>query len=188
MLTDQEILDLFHTDGRREQAFGLLLKKYDQKLYWHIRRIVIDHDDADDVLQNTFLKIWKNLEKFRADAQLFSWMYRIATNECINFINQKKKHQHLTFDSTDSEEDNTFQASRVVKGESFQVDSEHILDRLKAAIESLPEKQRIVFSMRYYDEFSYEEMSEMLGTSVGALKASYHHAVQKVEKFVSQTD
>lgn len=187
-MTDREIIDLFHTDSGKERAFTQLIEKYQQKVYWHIRRIVVEHDDANDVMQNTFLKVWKGLQNFRADAQLFTWLYRIATNECINHINSKKKHAYISFEGDDNGDDESFSPSAYVKGESNPMDGDNIQERLKRAIEGLPEKQRMVFCMRYYDEMPYEQMSEVLGTSVGALKASYHHAAQKIEKYILGED
>lgn len=184
-MTDREILDLFHSGSGRERAFTLLIEQYQQKVYWHIRRMVKDHDDANDVMQNTFLKVWKGLENFRADSQLFTWLYRIATNETITFINLKNKKATISFDSNDSsDEENSYSPSNYVKGDSNPIDGEEIQARLQKAIDSLPEKQKLVFNLRYYDEMPYEQMSEILGTSEGALKASYYHAAQKIEKYL----
>jgi RNA polymerase sigma-70 factor (ECF subfamily) len=186
-MNDSEILELFHSGTGKERAFTLLVEKYQQKIYWHIRRIVLEHENANDVLQNTFIKIWNGLENFRADSQLFTWMYRIATNECLNFLNQNKKHQHVSFEGSDTnDEDENYAPSNYVRGESNPIDGDALQERLKKAIEALPEKQRIVFNMRYYDEMPYEQMSEILTTSVGALKASYFHAAQKVERYLLQ--
>lgn len=188
-MTDSEILEIFHTETGRERAFNVLVQKYQQKIYWHVRRMVLDHEHANDVLQNTFIKIWNGLENFRAESQLFTWMYRIATNECLNFLNQHKKHQHVSFEGTDnSDEDNHYAPSNYVKGDSAPLDPEKLLVKLKGAIEALPDKQRLVFNMRYYDEMPYEQMSEVLGTSVGALKASYFHAANKVENYLLTRD
>lgn len=185
-MTDNELLDLFHS-GKREKAFKALIEKYQQRLYWHIRRMVNNnHESADDVLQNTFIKVWGGLENFRSESQLYSWLYRIATNEAINYMNKEKRHNHISFEGgfgLDDEEDN-YAPQNYVKADSVEIDAEDIEARLAKAIESLPEKQRIVFNLRYYDEMPYEEMSEVLGTSVGALKASYHHAAKKVEEFI----
>lgn len=184
-MTDREILDLFHSGSGRERAFTLLIEQYQQKVYWHIRRMVKDHDDANDVMQNTFLKVWKGLENFRADSQLFTWLYRIATNETITFINLKNKKATISFDSNDSsDEEDSYSPSNYVKGDSNPIDGQEIQARLQKAIDSLPEKQKLVFNLRYYDEMPYEQMSEILGTSEGALKASYHHAAQKIEKYL----
>jgi len=183
-MTDHELLDLFHSGPGRERAFTLLIEKYQQRIYWHIRRMVQSHDDADDVMQNTFIKIWNGLQNFRADSQLFTWIYRIATNETITFLNSRNKRTTISFDISESVDEDGFSPSNYVQGESHPVDGDDIQARLQKAIDSLPEKQKIVFNLRYYDEMPYEQMSEVLGTSVGALKASYHHAAQKIEKFL----
>ncbi len=187
-MTDRELLDLFH-DGKREKAFTLLIETYQQKVYWHIRRMVRDHDDANDVMQNTFLKVWNGLENFRADSQLFTWLYRIATNETISFINYRTKKATISFDGSHAgDEEDNFSPSNYIKSDSHQMDGEDIQTRLLKAIECLPEKQKLVFNLRYYDEMPYEQMSEVLGTSEGALKASYHHAAQKIEKHLLGED
>src|ERR1700739_3122075 len=171
---DSEILRKFQDEKTRNEAFNLLLKKYQQKIYWHIRRMVIDHDDADDIVQDTFIKVWKNLPGFRNDAQLYTWMYRIATNECITFLNKKKQKNNIPLDDVAYELADTLADSTYFSGDKAQL-------KLQQAILTLPEKQRLVFNMKYYDDMKYEEMSEVLGTSVGALKASFHLAVKKIE-------
>jgi RNA polymerase sigma factor (sigma-70 family) len=186
-MTDRELLDLYHS-GSREKAFNALIKTYQQRVYYHIRRMVQDHDDANDVMQNTFMKVWRGLENYRADAQLFTWIYRIATNETITFINSRNKRAVISFDGNDSDDENSYAPAAYIKGESHQLDGEKLQARLQAAIDSLPEKQKLVFNLRYYDEMPYEQMSEVLGTSEGALKASYHHAAQKIEKFLLSED
>ncbi|WP_426668465.1 RNA polymerase sigma factor [Mucilaginibacter sp. McL0603] len=178
---DAEILRKFQDEKTRNEAFNLLLKKYQQKLYWHIRRMVIDHDDADDLIQDTFVKIWKNLPGFRSDAQLYTWMYRIATNECITFLNKKKQKNNIPLDDVAYELADTLADSTYFNGDQAQL-------KLQQAILTLPEKQRLVFNMKYYDDMKYEEMSEVLGTSVGALKASFHLAVKKIEAFLLSRD
>ena len=178
---DAEILRKFQDEKTRNEAFNLLLKKYQQKLYWHIRRMVIDHDDADDLIQDTFVKVWKNLPGFRSDAQLYTWMYRIATNECITFLNKKKQKNNIPLDDVSYELADTLADSSYFNGDQAQL-------KLQQAILTLPEKQRLVFNMKYYDEMKYEEMSEVLGTSVGALKASFHLAVKKIESFLLSKD
>jgi RNA polymerase sigma factor (sigma-70 family) len=178
---DAEILRKFQDEKTRNEAFNLLLKKYQQKLYWHIRRMVIDHDDADDLIQDTFVKIWKNLPGFRSDAQLYTWMYRIATNECITFLNKKKQKNNIPLDDVAYELADTLADSTYFNGDQAQL-------KLQQAILTLPEKQRLVFNMKYYDDMKYEEMSEVLGTSVGALKASFHLAVKKIESFLLSRD
>ncbi len=175
--SDIELLELFQQPLKKEFAFGLVLKKYKKQIYWHIRKIVISHDDADDVAQNTFVKIWKSLPEFRGESKLFTWIYRIATNEAITFLNQKKKKIVISFTSVEEYLKNTLESDVYFSGSEIQM-------KLQKAILELPEKQRIVFNMKYFDEMQYDEMSEILDTSVGALKASYHHAVKKVEDFL----
>jgi RNA polymerase sigma-70 factor (ECF subfamily) len=177
MLTDEELVIQFKVSDKRESAFTHIVKKYQQKLYWHIRRLVISHDDADDVLQNTFLKVWKGLENFKGESQLYTWLYRIATNESITFIQSKKRKYAESLDA-----DNAYLQQSLRAEKHFNpLQAEW---KLQQAILHLPEKQRIVFNLRYFDEMSYEEMSKILDTSEGALKASYHHAVKKVEDFL----
>jgi RNA polymerase sigma-70 factor (ECF subfamily) len=177
MQTDKELLELFKELDSKEKAFTLILKKYQEKLYWHIRRMVIDHEDANDVLQNMFVKVWKALENFREDSQLYTWLYRIATNECLTFIEQQKKRSTVSFSDVETGLSNKIRAEK-----NFDVN--RLEWKLQLAIQHLPEKQRVVFNLRYYDEMPYEEMSRVLETSEGALKASYHHAVKKVEDFI----
>ncbi|MBK7817338.1 MAG: RNA polymerase sigma factor [Sphingobacteriaceae bacterium] len=157
----------------------LLIDKYQQKLYWHIRKIVIDHDDSDDVLQNTYIKIWKGLANFKEESALFTWMYRIATNEAITFLNQKNKRNTTSLHPIEYQLSKSLESDHYFKGDEIQL-------KLQQAILTLPEKQRIVFNMRYYDETPYEQMSHILETSVGALKASYHLAAKKVEDFLTK--
>ncbi|MFA6084939.1 RNA polymerase sigma factor [Mucilaginibacter sp.] len=178
---DEEILSKFREDTTRNEAFNLLLKKYQQKIYWHVRRMVIDHDDADDLVQDVFIKVWKNLPGFRNDAQLYTWMYRIATNECITFLNKKKQKNNISLDDVDYELADTLSSSDQFSGDQIQ-------KKLQQAILTLPDKQRLVFNMKYFDDMKYEEMSDVLGTSVGALKASFHLAVKKIEAFILSTD
>lgn len=167
--------------GKKEydKAFNVLVKTYSQKLYWHIRRMVLNHDDADDVLQNTFIKAWRGLPKFRQDATLYTWLYRIATNESIDFL--KKKKTHLSFDDVAHAIESNLEADAFFDGDAIQL-------KLQKAIAALPEKQRIVFNLRYFDEMPYTQMSAVLETSAGALKASYHHAVKKIEKYFTKED
>jgi RNA polymerase sigma-70 factor (ECF subfamily) len=178
---DAEILRKFQDEKTRNEAFNLLLKKYQQKLYWHIRRMVIDHDDADDLIQDTFVKVWKNLPGFRSDAQLYTWMYRIATNECITFLNKKKQKNNIPLDDVAYELADTLADSSYFNGDQAQL-------KLQQAILTLPEKQRLVFNMKYYEDMKYEAMSDVLGTSVGALKASFHLAVKKIEAYLLSKD
>lgn len=175
---DKELLLQFHTTATKEKAFTAIIKKYQEKLYWHVRRLVVDHDDANDVLQNVFIKVWKGLENFREDSQLYTWLYRIATNEGLTFLEQQKKRSTV---SLDNEEENGL-GTQVKADTNF--DANKLEWRLQLAIQQLPEKQRVVFNLRYYDEMPYQEMSRVLDTSEGALKASYHHAAKKIEEFI----
>ncbi|MBK7888002.1 MAG: sigma-70 family RNA polymerase sigma factor [Bacteroidetes bacterium] len=177
--SDQELLLRFRDpdNHNRHYAFNLLVKKYQQKVYGHVRRMVIDHDDANDLIQNTFIKVWQHLDGFREDSQLYTWIYRIATNECLGFLKQKRKRFFLPIGDVEGE-----LSQKLVQDRPMDVNKLEL--KLQQAILSLPEKQRTVFNLRYYDNMKYEEMSEVLGTSVGALKASYHHAVAKVEKII----
>lgn len=158
-------------------AFQKLLRDYQRPLYSQIRNIVLNHDDADDVLQNTFVKVFQHLKNFKGDSKLFSWMYRIATNEAITFINQKAKKNRTTSEALQTKIVDNLKADDYFDGSEIHI-------KLQKAIVLLPEKQQLVFKMRYYEEIKYEDMSEILGTSVGALKASYHHAVKKIEEFM----
>lgn len=163
----------------RRAAFEELVRKYSAQLYQQIRRIVQYHDDADDVLQNTFLKAWTALDNFRGDAQVTTWLYRIAMNESITFL--QKQRNNVSFDDEEG------LAARSLEGDPY-FDGDEIELQLQTAIAQLPEKQRVVFNLRYYDEMPYEEMSKVLDTSVGALKASYHFAVQKLQKYLDDAE
>ncbi len=177
---DKTILELFADEKTRNTALGHLIAKYQQRLYWHIRKIVIDHDDSDDALQNTFIKIWKGLENFKAESQLYTWLYRIATNEALNVLRQKQKQNTSSIHAIEYELSKNLESDQYFTGDEIQL-------RLQQAILTLPEKQRLVFNMRYYDEMPYEELSEVLETSVGALKASYHIAAKKIEEILVNT-
>ncbi len=181
-MDDALIIAKFAEESTREEAFRLLLKKYQQKIYWHVRRMVIDHDDADDVVQDIFVKVWKNLGNFREDSQLYTWLYRIATNECITFLNKKKQKQNVSLD----DDTTAYLAETLADGNYFNGDRAQM--KLQQALLTLPEKQKLVFNMKYFEDMKYEEISEVLGTSVGALKASYHLAVKKIEAFFNKND
>ncbi|PWV54413.1 RNA polymerase sigma factor [Chitinophaga sp. S165] len=174
---DKTLLAIYRDPATREKGFTYIIQKYQERLYWHIRRLVLDHDDANDVLQNVFVKVWKNLEGFREDAQLYTWLYKIATNECLTFLEKQKKNNSVSLSDVETGLSNTLKADA-------QFDPNKLEWKLQRAILGLPEKQRIVFNLRYYDEMPYEEMSRVLDTSEGALKASYHHAVKKIEEFI----
>lgn len=178
---DGEILEKFGVEKTRNEAFNLLLTKYQQKIYWHIRRLVIDHDDTDDLVQETFVKVWKNLANFRNDSQLYTWIYRIATNESITFLNKKKQKNNISLDDISGELAESLAASTYFDGDKAQ-------RKLQEAILTLPEKQRIIFNMKYFDDMKYDEISEVLGTTVGALKASFHIAVKKIESILLNED
>jgi RNA polymerase sigma-70 factor, ECF subfamily len=176
-ISDTELLVQFRNSLTKEKAFTAIIKKYQEKLYWHARRMVIEHEDANDVLQNVFIRVWNGLENFREDSQLYTWLYRIATNECLTYIEQQKKRTSVALDEVESG------LSNKIKADSH-FDANKLEWKLQLAIQQLPEKQRIVFNLRYYDEMPYEEMSRVLETSEGALKASYHHAVKKIEDYI----
>ena len=172
---DDKIFELLKTDLNK--GFRLLVESYSQKLYWHIRRLVILHEDADDALQNTFINVWKSIGNFRSDSSLYTWLYTIATNEALALINKRKRNAAVTIDDLGSYFANSQEGSTWFDGDEAQM-------KLQNAILQLPEKQRIVFNLKYFDEMTYEEMSKVLKTSEGALKASYHHAVKKIEKIL----
>ena len=176
-LTDIEIVALFKTKGKQQVAFRVIMAKYKERLYWHIRKIVLTHDDTDDALQNSFIKIWQNLDKFQGNSALYTWLYRIATNEALTLLKKKKKTNQYSI----SDEDNTY-------GDSLEsdpyFDGNELQLTLQQAIATLPEKQRIIFNLKYFEEMKYQEIAEITDTSVGALKASYHHAAKKIETFL----
>jgi RNA polymerase sigma-70 factor (ECF subfamily) len=179
-LSDKELLAMFRNPETQNYAFNLIVRKYQERLYWHIRKIIICHDDSDDVIQNTFLKVWTGLKNFREDSQLFTWLYRIATNEALTFLKKKRNKFFLPLMDVEQQLVQTLESGPYIDGNEIQV-------KLQKAILTLPEKQRIVFNMKYFEELKYEDISEILGTSVGALKASFHHAVKKIEKYM-ETD
>ncbi len=176
-IEDSELLLMFREPASREKAYTAIIRKYQERLYWHVRRMLVDHDDSNDVLQNVFIRVWNGLDNFREDARLYTWLYRIATNECLSFIEQKKKRASVSLSDVEEGLSNQVRADK-------DFDANKIEWKLQLAIQKLPEKQRVVFNLRYYDEMPYEEMSRVLETSEGALKASYHHAVKKVEDFL----
>jgi len=163
------------------EAFGEVIRTYTEPLYWQIRRMVQEHEDANDLLQNTFMKAWQSLENFRGDARLSTWLYKIAINESITFLDKERRRQNISLDSQEAALINTIESDE-------NVDGDELAKKLRIAIASLPEKQRLVFNMKYFDEMKYEDMSAILGTSVGALKASYHLAVKKIEQFFNDND
>lgn len=174
---DSELLVQFRNPATKESAYTSIIRKYQEKLYWHVRRMVIEHEDANDVLQNVFIRVWNALENFREDSQLYTWLYRIATNESLTFLEQQKKRLAVPLGDVESGLENKIRADK-------DFDASKLEWKLQLAIQQLPEKQRIVFGLRYYDEMPYEEMAKVLETSEGALKASYHHAVKKIEDYI----
>ncbi|MBO9563100.1 MAG: sigma-70 family RNA polymerase sigma factor [Niastella sp.] len=174
---DSELLVQFRNPATKESAYTSIIRKYQEKLYWHVRRMVIEHEDANDVLQNVFIRVWNALENFREDAQLYTWLYRIATNESLTFLEQQKKRSSVPLGDVESGLENKIKADK-------DFDASKLEWKLQLAIQQLPEKQRIVFGLRYYDEMPYEQMAKVLETSEGALKASYHHAVKKIEDYI----
>lgn len=176
-IRDSDLLAQYRDPATREAGYTAIIKKYQEKLYWHIRRMVIDHEDANDVLQNVFIRVWKGLENFREDSQLYTWLYRIASNESLSFLEQKKKKSAVSLSDIEAGLSNTIKADKDFNASKLEW-------KLQLAIQQLPEKQRLVFNLRYFEEMPYAEMSQVLGTSEGALKASYHHAAKKIEEFI----
>lgn len=177
MLAEADLVDQLKDPSTQSKAFEVLVDTYKQRLYWHVRRIVLNHDDADDVLQNTFIKVYRSINGFKGDSKLYSWMYRIATNEALSFLKSKSKKQGITSEEVQNQLLDSLQADVYFEGDEIQL-------KLQQAIASLPEKQKLVFNMKYFQELKYEEISEILETSVGGLKASYHLAAKKIEAFL----
>ena len=178
MQEEKEFIQQLLSPKTQNEAFQKLLLTYQKPLYNHIRNIILNHDDTDDVLQNTFIKVFQNLKNFKGESKLFSWMYRIATNEALTFLNQKAKKGGISSKTLQSKTIDNLKSDSYFDGNEIQI-------KLQKAIVTLPEKQQLVFKMKYFEELKYAEISEILGTSVGALKASYHHAVKKIEAFVT---
>ncbi len=178
MNTDDQLIANLRSPQTKDRAFGELMSLYKERLYWHIRKIVISHDDTDDVLQNTFIKVYRNIDKFKGESKLFSWMYRIATNEAITFINQRARRSQLSSEEFQQQAIENLRADVYFEGDEIQL-------KLQRAISRLPQKQQIVFNMKYFDDMKYKDMSEVLETSEGALKASYHLAVKKIESYLT---
>ncbi|QHI38891.1 ECF RNA polymerase sigma-E factor [Kordia antarctica] len=177
-VVETTLIDDLKNPKTQEKAFRELVSTYKERLYWHIRRMVTSHEDTDDVLQNTFVKVFRSIDKFKGDSKLYSWMYRIATNESITFINQRAKKSGISSEELKDHLVNNLQADVYFEGDEIQL-------QLQKAIAILPQKQQLVFTMRYFDDIKYKDMSEILDTSVGALKASYHHAVKKIENYLT---
>ncbi len=176
--SDDELLKMFFEGDNPNYAFNLIVRKHQEAVYWLVRRMVVSHDDANDIVQDVFLKAWQGLPSFRKDAALFTWLYRIATNESLSFLKKKKNRFMLPLIDVSKQLEETLEADVYYQGSDIE-------KKIQKAILKLPDKQRAVFNMRYHDEMKYEEMAEVMGTSVGALKASYHHAVKKIEKYIN---
>ena len=180
-IPDEDLLEQLSDPKTKGPAFSKLVRLWQERIYWHIRKMVLSHDDANDVMQNTFMKAWNGIDSFRGDSQFSTWLYRIATNETLTFLTSKKlKNIH-------SVEDEESVLLSQLKADSY-FDGNEVELKLQEAILTLPEKQRLVFNMKYFDDLTYEHMEEILGTSVGALKASYHHAVKKIERFFEESE
>ncbi len=179
-MKDEEIIALLGNEDTYEQAFRMILKAYKEKIYYHVRKIVVDHDDADDVTQETFIKIWRNLDKFRGDSKLYTWLYRIATNEALTFLQKKRKDNSVSID------DNELLVAGLESPRSdAYLDGDEIQLKLQKALLELTDKQRIVFNLKYFENLKYEEIAEITDTSVGGLKATYHFAVKKIEEYLT---
>jgi RNA polymerase sigma-70 factor, ECF subfamily len=177
----EELIARLHEPQSKHGAFNDLVNAYQKRLYWHIRKIVLNHDDADDILQNVFIKVWNNIDSFRGDSGLYTWLFRIATNESITFLNRQKRSRMSNMN------DNSEYLQQNLRSDDY-FEGDEIQKKLQEAIALLPDKQRLVFNMKYFDEIKYNDMSEILETSVGALKASYHHAVKKIEEYLKNED
>ncbi len=181
LFNEKEILALLQEEDTQKKGFELLVNQYSEQLYWQIRRMVLSHEDANDILQNTFVKAWLNIDYFRAEAKLSTWLYRIALNESLTFLNKQRATTLVDIDDPEADVIQKLESDPYFSGDEIELS-------LQKALLSLPEKQRMVFNLKYYQDMKYEEMSDILGTSVGALKASYHHAVKKIEKILEGTD
>jgi len=178
--SEKQLILALQNPRTQDSAFKILLHEHKERLYWHIRNIVKTHNDTDDVLQNTFIKVYKNIGKFKGDSKLYSWLYRIATNESITYLNKMAKQKNISIDDVNIQLADNLHADSYYSGDEIQ-------EKLQKALALLPQKQQLVFNMKYFEEMKYESISEVLGTSVGALKASYHHAVKKIEKYLTNS-
>jgi RNA polymerase sigma-70 factor (ECF subfamily) len=177
-MTDQELLEQYHRAETRETGFRMIVRQFQKPIYYYIRRMVLDHDDADDITQTTFIKAWKGLDGFRGESKLSTWLHTIAYHEAISFLDKKKRVAKVALDQVGAKLGHALQQDELYQGDEIR-------QRLQVAVASLPAKQKAVFIMKYYEEKKYEEIAEITGTSVGALKASYHHAVQKIEEHIT---
>ncbi|MDR1984840.1 MAG: RNA polymerase sigma factor [Prevotellaceae bacterium] len=177
-IKDKHLIEMFKSDDSKNFAFNQIVLKYQERMYWHIRKMVVNHDDADDLVQETFIKIWNSLNKFRGESSLYTWIYRIATNEVLAFLKKQKSYNHISLQDMENNLRETLQQDIYFNGDDAQI-------KFQQALATLPPKQRLVFNMKYFDEMKYEEIAEILDTSVGALKASYHIAAEKIKKNIS---
>lgn len=177
--TDEEIIEKIQDEKTVNYGFNLLMDKYQEKVYWVIRRMVIEHEAADDVAQETFVKVWRNIESFKGDSKLYTWIYRIATNEALNHLRKKKRRFFLPIGDVEHELRSSLDADVYYTGDDIQL-------KLQKALLKLPEKQRLVFNMKYFEEMKFKDIAEVMEVSVGSLKAQYHHAVKKIEKFIKE--
>lgn len=178
-MSEDLIIQKLQQEETKNYGFNLLVREYQERVYWHVRKMVINHEDADDLTQDIFVKIWKNIGSFREDSKLFTWIYRIATNECITFLKKKKRKYMLSLNSLQEELGDKLEADNLVSGDEIQI-------KLQKALLKLPDKQRLVFNMKYFDELKFDQIADITGTSVGALKANYHHAVKKIETILNE--
>lgn len=176
---EELIIEKIRSEDTRNYGFNLLIREYQERVYWHVRKMVIDHDDADDLTQEIFVKVWKNLSSFREDAKLFTWIYRIATNECLTFLKKKKKRFFVPIHDVEGELNEKLESNPELSGDEIQM-------KLQKALLKLPDKQRIVFNMKYFDDMKFKDIAAITGTSEGGLKANYHHAVKKIEEILSR--
>ena len=177
-MDDKDLIEKIRNPESRNYGFNLLVREYQQKIYWHIRKMVIDHEDANDLVQEVFIKVWNNLDNFRAESQLYTWIYRIATNECLNYLSRRKRKYLISWGNAEKELSEKIDNSSFIEGNEIQ-------KKLQKVLLKLPDKQRLVFNMKYFDDMKYEDIAEITGTSVGSLKASYHIAVKKIEEFMN---
>lgn len=181
MTEEKELLAALRDPDQKDEAFGRLVSQYKERLYWQIRNMVLDHDDADDILQNTFIKIYRNIASFKGESKLHTWMYRIAANESITFLNQKAKRKNISFENVKMEAAKNLEADVYFEGDALQL-------HFQKAIATLPERQQLIFTMKYFSEHTFEELSKILDTSVGGLKSSYHIAVKKITAYIEAND
>ena len=181
MSEEQVLLTALKSKDNQQQAFNTLVRQYKERLYWHIRNIVLDHSDADDVLQNTFIKVFRNIDRFNGESKIYTWMYRIATNESLNLLSKRAKEKYITIEEVRQQVLEQLESDVYFEGGTIEL-------QLQRAIAKLPEKQQLVFNMKYFGKHTFEELSEILETSVGGLKSNYHHAVKKITEYLKNQD